>query len=464
MRILVIFILLFISGCATFNDKEIKPEKTAAEFQERNLTNAGLKDFIAKALSKNLPTWSIKNWDIETLTLTAYYYNPKIDVAIAGWEKEKGSIITANEIPNPKLNLLPDYISNPTQNLSPWKVGISLEELLLTAGKIKYKSAKAKYLAESAMLNLANEEWNFRYNIKLSLIKLYEAVQEKKLIVEQLNIFQNLLSYLKNKAAEGELSLKEYLADEINYRGLKIRSIEADLKENKELQRLADELGVPVNALDKINFSFDFINVLPPKEEIKFNELKKQALTGRADILKALSDYSASQEELKYQIAKQYPDIALGPGYKWDQGQNTWSLGISINLPVFNQNEGPIAEVKALRSKKAAGFLSVQDKIINEVDASFSRYILSLNKLRSIDSLVSNKKQQVSYFYDMNKIGEIDNPHLLKIRIDLLSSKLMELKNLIDAQLAFSELENALQAGFKPNYEILNRNMGSKGN
>jgi broad specificity phosphatase PhoE len=30
------------------------------------------------------------------------------------------------------------------------------------------------------------------------------------------------------------------------------------------------------------------------------------------------------------EIAKQYPDIHLGPGYQYDQGVNKWTLGFSV--------------------------------------------------------------------------------------------------------------------------------------
>jgi outer membrane protein TolC len=53
-----------------------------------------------------------------------------------------------------------------------------------------------------------------------------------------------------------------------------------------------------------------------------------------------LQDYTASQAALQAEIAKQYPDLRLGPGYDWDQGDHKWLLlGISLTLPILNRNE-----------------------------------------------------------------------------------------------------------------------------
>ena len=78
----------------------------------------------------------------------------------------------------------------------------------------------------------------------------------------------------------------------------------------------------------------------------------------------ALADFAASQATLRLEIAKQYPDVRLSPGYQYDQGDNKWSLGLSVDLPVLNRNQGPIAEAKARRSEAAARFNAVQAKAL----------------------------------------------------------------------------------------------------
>ena len=52
----------------------------------------------------------------------------------------------------------------------------------------------------------------------------------------------------------------------------------------------------------------------------------------RADVRGALAEYAASQSALQLEIANQYPDLHLGPGYGWNTGNagdNKWSLGVS---------------------------------------------------------------------------------------------------------------------------------------
>lgn len=83
--------------------------------------------------------------------------------------------------------------------------------------------------------------------------------------------------------------------------------------------------------------------------------IRQHALTNRTDILRALADYAASQSALQLEVARQYPDVRLGPGYTFEVGEHRWSLiGAALTLPIFNQNQGPIAEAEARRREAAA--------------------------------------------------------------------------------------------------------------
>ena len=84
--------------------------------------------------------------------------------------------------------------------------------------------------------------------------------------------------------------------------------------------------------------------------------VRRLAALNRSDILGALADYAASQSALQLEIARQFPDMHIGPGYLLDQTDNKWTLGATLTLPVLNQNQGAIAEAKARREEMAARF------------------------------------------------------------------------------------------------------------
>src|SRR5437667_170854 len=136
--------------------------------------------------------------------------------------------------------------------------------------------------------------------------------------------------------------------------------------------QLAEAVGLPSSALTDIELSFDGLDQFPT--ELTSAEVRRQAALSRTDLLAALAEYAASQSALQLEIAKQYPDLHLGPGYQLDQTDNKWSLGATLTLPVLNQNQGAIAEAKARREEAAARFVALQAQAVGEIDRAVAGY------------------------------------------------------------------------------------------
>jgi outer membrane protein TolC len=154
--------------------------------------------------------------------------------------------------------------------------------------------------------------------------------------------------------------------------------------------QIAEALGVPLRTLDGANLIFEFDSADTPA--LISADARRHALQGRSDVMGALAEYEATQAALQLEIAKQYPDIHLGPGYQFDQGQNDWLIGLAVELPVFNRNEGPIAEAAARRTEAAGRFIALQATIIHEIDAAISALKAADDASLAADKLPSNDR------------------------------------------------------------------------
>src|SRR5205807_9905942 len=141
---------------------------------------------------------------------------------------------------------------------------------------------------------------------------------------------------------------------------------------------------------------------------------RRAALLGRADLLSSLATYAASQAALQLEIAKQYPDVHLGPGYMYDQGSDKWGLGLTIPLPILSQNRGPIAEAQARRREAAARFLALQDKIINDIDRAVAEYAVSYQKLQTADRVLEADLRQDQTLRRLLRPGDVSRLTLFR--------------------------------------------------
>src|SRR5881397_3969748 len=104
------------------------------------------------------------------------------------------------------------------------------------------------------------------------------------------------------------------------------RRASAEVSPSAERSAKSNDNSAPSSALEGAELSFDFAD--RSADGLTSAEARRVALQGRSDILSALGDYVAAEAELRLQIAKQYPDVHLSPGYQYDQGDNKWTLGI----------------------------------------------------------------------------------------------------------------------------------------
>jgi hypothetical protein len=207
---------------------------------------------------------------------------------------------------------------------------------------------------------------------------------------------------------------------------------------------IAEAIGIPLGALDGVEISFAGLDRVPPGLDTP--TARRQALLNRADVLAGLSEYAASEAALRLEVAKQYPDIHLNPGYEYDQGDNKWGVGLSLELPVLNQNQGPIAEAEARRSESAAKFNALQARVLAEIERGMAAYRAGLEKSATADSLLVNLEKQERGLRGRLEAGEVSWSEVIAGQVELAAARLARADAVAKAQQALGQLEEALQS------------------
>lgn len=439
-----------LAGCATFQPKLISPDRTAMAFEARTLNSTALKKFLEFNLRHEIAPWPPKAWTFPMLTLAAFYYHPDLDLARAQWRAAEAAIITAGGRPNPSVGFIPEFNANAGSGVSPWIFTPTFDLPIETAGKRGYRIAEAKHLSETARLNIATAAWQVRSRLRTRLLDLYAATQKQTLLEKQQGDQEEIVKLLEQRLEAGEASQPDVTQARIALHQTNLGLRDAQKQSAVARVRVADALGVPVEALDQVALSFDVFAHVPPMTDFPRQNVQRQALLSRPDILGALAEYAASQSALQLEIAKQYPDIHLGPGYKWDQGDNKWSFGISLTLPVLNQNQGPIAEAEAKRKQEAARFAALQAGIVGEIDRSLAGYGAALRKLATADALLTEQKKQLQSVEELFKAGGADRVALGGARLELDAIELSRSDTLITSQQSLGQVEDSMQRPIEP--------------
>jgi outer membrane protein, heavy metal efflux system len=442
-------VLVLLGGCATpqVDPPSLTAESGATAFAARSLRDPKLQGFLRANVGRVPDTW-----DFESLCWVGFYYHPSLELARAQWETARATQRTAGQRPNPTLTLSPGYNFTREAGISPWMPSVGADFLFQSTTKADRMRQIAANDAESARLGVVTTAWQMRSELRKALIAATAAERKAASLRTQVGLQRQLLGRLEQQFAAGSIAA----ADLSTSRSALLRSEAAAAEAQTQLAtgrtRVAAALGLPVTALEGITLP------LPPTPSAlgstAFVEVRRQSLQTRADLLAALAKYHSAQAALELEVAKQFPDIHLGPGYQWDQGANKWSLGISFELPIFHRNEGPIGEALARRSEAAAQFNVVQAQAVAAIDGAAAAYEAASAQADRTRRLRSEVEREVALAQQRQELGASDQVEAQTARLDLATTEMA----LVDAETAIAsaagDLEDALQVPF-PNLAAL---------
>jgi cobalt-zinc-cadmium efflux system outer membrane protein len=434
------------SGCAAqhYQAAPIAPAETAAKLESRSLADSDLRTFIKTNLGQPVSSWPLQTWDLKTLSLAALYFNPQMESARAHVEEANAAIVSAGAKPNPTLSLSPGVPS-------PYLMNLDLEFPIETGGKRGYRVASATNLDRAAQFDLGDAAWKVRSGVRTALLQCFVTTHTLDLLRAEQDLHTMQVRILQQRFTAGEISRIELdnaqIAMAQNH--LDISTADGQIREAKAA--LAAAIGIRLAALDGVTFIWGDFDAPPTTDSLSAQQIQRDAVLNRMDVQRALAQYAAAESDLQLEIAKQYPDVEIGPGYAYEESRNFFTVGLSTTIPIFNHNQGPIAEAEARRKTAANNFLERQAQVIADSEQAFTAYTAALNELAERDqSLGTPQQTRLQMMQRAEQAGEEDQLAVNSVQMESNTLARSRLEALGRAQTALGQLEDAVQRPLDP--------------
>ncbi len=436
-----------MTGCASYTAKPLEPAVTSAALEQRTLTDPKLARLIAEVLPDRAPDTGATSWDLSTLTLAALYFHPEMEVSRAKLALARAGVKTARQVPNPTFSFLPGQYPA-LIDASAWTIGFLVNFVLETAGKREKRIEMARNLVEAARQDVATAAWQVRGGVRSALLDLWAAEGRRRLVAKRQAIQMQIVSLLEGRFSSGDASSLDVARERIALSQARLALRDSERQAADARARVAAAVGVPIRALESVSLSlaaFDNPVGVPEGTELEGNSLRRRALQERTDVLGLLAEYDAAQSGLRLQIAKQYPDVTLGPSYTYDQGFDLYSLNLQVELPIFNQNQGPIAEAEARRKETGARFVALQAKVIGDIDRARAAYLAAVRSVATADALIRDQARQRQQIERAYRLGETDRLGPLTANMEQAVVDLARFEAVVQQREALASMEDALQ-------------------
>jgi cobalt-zinc-cadmium efflux system outer membrane protein len=375
-----------LTGCVHFQARPLTPAGTLSTIEQRSIDDPQLKTFLE---ANHVPLTDATRWDLHALTLLAFYFHPDLDEARAAAAVARAGETIAGQRPNPQLQAALGYNSTVGP---PWIPALGLSIPIETAGKRGYRLAEARQRTQAAQLRIVGAAWQVRVRVRRALLDFTAARRVEETLSRQLVLQDQSIQIFEGQLAAGAITPFELTRARLTAANVRLAVDQARVQQALSGAALVDAVGLTPQSFDRLAKSLelgDSTGAAVPDEAAQ-----RQALVSRSDVLAALSDYEAAQAALQLEVAKQYPDIQLGPGYQLDQTDNKWTIALGITLPVFNHNLGAIDQAQARREQAAAHLVVVQAAALHEVNQAVATLAAARQKLATAQSVLASARQQ----------------------------------------------------------------------
>ena len=444
-----------VGACSSlpYSPRPLDPEATAPEYAQRSGNADGLKRFaVANGYSES--AWPPGEWGLRELTLTALYFHPDIRTARARAQVARAEFSSAKQLQTLSAQVKPEYHSRTLpEDSGPWSLGLELEIPLVAQGKRAARVEGSAFLADAADVDIAAAGWQVRARVRDRLLDLLGSRANLELVEAQLAARREVLALVSRRVEAGLLSARELGAERVAVAQLEGARDEGLSRHQRALGELASALGLPLGVVRDMKLNFPVVEtaVLASSD----GELRGLALHNRLDVHRKLLEFGAADAGVKLAVAAQNPDIVLGPGYAWNQGDNVWSLALGLSVPSAARATAAIREAEAKRELAAQLFMALQAGAIADTERAAAQFRLARDRVAAALRQARIQQEQEARIVRQFDAGAADRLQRVTAQLETVAVRAALYAAQAELRQSLAELEDAVQRPFFGDFESL---------
>lgn len=402
---LTVAALLLAAGvsCARYHPEPLHPMASAAEFVARGDHDPALRRYLAA--HGIVPADS--GWTPSALAFVALYYSGELDSARAALATARAAEITAARRVQPGGSISLGRAAEVDRGKSShWSVALGSGITIEPGGKRRARLAVARARTIAAALGVQATAWRVALGAERAAIGAEGAGEDVAAAAAELAALDSVAALSRARYAEGSASASAVARAEADARAAAFGVTDARRIGLAMRDSLARAAGIPSEVAHALTLAPGAEPACTLAAVVPGDSLRSLALHNRSDLGALLAAYSAAEGELRLEIARQRPDVVLGPGFGWNQGIIQWTLGLSLPSIAIDRNRGPIAEAVARRGEAATRFLRLQQRVIQQTGAARLECANALDQVHAATDVVREVRRRVGLAEAAYRRGE----------------------------------------------------------
>lgn len=378
----------------------------------------------------------------------ALFLRQNLDLIVAkyGIDYARGQEITARLFPNPVLSV--GTAGSMTQGRTLGRSGQvypQVQQLFELAGKRGYRIESAGYGTKGAEAAFEDAIRQLGFTLKETYFRVQVSQRRLALAEENRDRFARILDINTVRFKKGFIAEVDLIRIRLQVVDFQSQVIAATQESESARADLRILLQLPASTILELTTELEYRRMEPDLQA-----LQRVALEARPDLRQKRLARSQRAADLKLAQAYRYPDVTVGAGYSIQGPQgpdNPQQIGLSLGipLPIFNRNQGGIAQGEVGVVTADAELQKALLEVENQVDIAYRTLLRSRTLVEAYQKGVLDDARQtftiVERAYERGGATILD---LLDAARTARAIQLNYLESLFSYQRNVFQLENAV--------------------
>jgi cobalt-zinc-cadmium efflux system outer membrane protein len=242
-------------------------------------------------------------------------------------------------------------------------------------GKRQSRISLARDNTDVAGKTVLDDERQLRFNTEQSFINVLLAKSTLDLTRQDLADFSNVVDLNRQRVVNGDLAEGDFL--KISLQKLQfeqdVSSAEVGLVQARASLRQLVEF-------ESVTDDFDVAGELThPKPALTLDDLKRDALVSRPDLQAAQAGMTVARDAASLEISNRARDVTGNVGYAFSGVDvapfaNSFSAGVSFDLPIHDRNQGNIAHTQIAVRQASETEAATRFGVLTDVTNAFAAF------------------------------------------------------------------------------------------
>ena len=313
------------------------------------------------------PVESSTTLTLDQCVAIALTTHPRLAESLAHVTVSHGSAVQAGLYPNPRVD------SGNPQTIGPNRTGIytiGLTQEVVRGGKLKLDRAAALEAAHQAEYDVVRRKFEILTGVRQEFFSTLAAQRRKALLEKLLELAKRSEKTSLNLLEAEQVSETDVLLLRVERRRAETALQGAEIALIGQRRQLATSIGMSMLDVNEVKG-----NLTTTVPEFDDEDVLMQVLTNSPVVQIANLDVNRTILLLRRAEVEPIPNLTVQGGTQYSESTANYQalVGLYLNVPLWNKNQGNIMAANASVRRSMAGRLAVQQELTKQLADSITR-------------------------------------------------------------------------------------------